>query len=154
MIEIGIQNTEIGKMKVTIDGEKVIGLTFLEDDEEVILSHHFLIKETFIQLQEYLEGKRKEFTVPIKLEGTPFQISVLEELLKIPYGETTSYEEIAKRIHRPKATRAVGNAIHRNPILIIIPCHRVIFKNKSLGGYAFGLKLKECLLNLEQENNR
>ena len=154
MIEIGIQNTEIGKMKVTIDGEKVIGLTFLEDDEEVILSHHFLIKETFIQLQEYLEGKRKEFTVPIKLEGTPFQISVLEELLKIPYGETTSYKEIAKRIHRPKATRAVGNAIHRNPILIIIPCHRVIFKNKSLGGYAFGLKLKECLLNLEQENNR
>lgn len=105
------------------------------------------------QLAEYFAGERKEFDLPLALHGTEFQISVLEALQEIPYGETTSYGVIAKRIGRPKAVRAVGAANGRNPIPIIVPCHRVIGSSGSLTGFGGGLDTKEALLRLEAENN-
>jgi methylated-DNA-[protein]-cysteine S-methyltransferase len=105
------------------------------------------------QLAEYFSGERKEFDLPLSLAGTEFQVSVLEALQEIPYGETTSYGAIAKKIGRPKAMRAVGAANGRNPIPIIVPCHRVIGISGDLTGFGGGLDTKEALLRLEAENS-
>ena len=105
------------------------------------------------QLREYFDGKRKTFDLPLQLTGTEFQVQVLEELQRIPYGETTSYGEIAERIGRPKAMRAVGAANGRNPIPIIIPCHRVIGRSGDLTGFGGGLETKAALLRLEAEHS-
>ena len=104
------------------------------------------------QLQEYFAGQRKDFDLPLKLSGTEFQVRVLEELRRIPYGETASYGDVAKRIGRPKAVRAVGAANGRNPIPIVIPCHRVIGSSGDLTGFGGGLDTKAALLRLEAEN--
>jgi len=106
------------------------------------------------QLREYFAGERREFNIPLKLNGTEFQISVLEALQQIPYGETTSYGEIAKRIGRPRAVRAVGAANGRNPIPIVVPCHRVIGSTGDLTGFGGGLDTKEALLRLEAEHTQ
>jgi len=108
-----------------------------------------LIKKAAAQLEEYLTGKRKKFTLPLVMHGTEFQVAVWRALQDIPYGETRSYKEIAAAIGRPKAVRAVGMANHRNPISIIVPCHRVIGHDGSLVGYGGGLPLKRRLLELE-----
>jgi len=105
------------------------------------------------QLLEYFAGTRQEFDLPLHLSGTDFQVSVLEELLRIPYGETVSYGDIAKRIGRPKAVRAVGAANGRNPLPVIVPCHRVIGSSGDLTGFGGGLDTKEALLRLEAENS-
>jgi methylated-DNA-[protein]-cysteine S-methyltransferase len=105
------------------------------------------------QLDEYFSGKRKDFDLPLSLGGTDFQVSVLKALLEIPYGETRSYGAIAKRIGRPRAVRAVGAANGRNPIPIIVPCHRVIGSSGDLTGFGGGLDTKEALLRLEAENS-
>ncbi len=105
------------------------------------------------QLVEYFEGKRREFDLPIHLTGTEFQMLVLEELRRIPYGQTTSYGSIAERIGRPKAMRAVGAANGRNPLPIIVPCHRVIGSTGDLTGFGGGLATKEALLRLEAEHS-
>ena len=104
------------------------------------------------QLEEYFAGERKAFDLPLQLGGTEFQVSVLEALQKIPYGETVSYGEIAKRIGRPRAMRAVGAANGRNPIPIVVPCHRVIGSSGDLTGFGGGIDTKEALLRLEAEN--
>ena len=109
-----------------------------------------LLLETKEQLKEYFAGKRKAFDLPLSPQGTPFQAEVWRALSEIPYGETASYREIAEKIGRPRACRAVGMACRRNPLPIIIPCHRVIGKDGSLTGYEGGLAVKECLLRLEQ----
>ena len=106
------------------------------------------------QLHEYFAGERKTFDLPLKLTGTEFQVRVLEELQRIPYGETASYSEIAQRIGRPKAMRAVGAANGRNPIPIIIPCHRVIGRSGDLTGFGGGLEMKAALLRLEAEHSQ
>ena len=105
------------------------------------------------QLSEYFSDQRKEFDLPLALTGTEFQVSVLQALLQIPYGETTSYGAIARQIGRPKAMRAVGAANGRNPIPIIVPCHRVIGSSGDLTGFGGGLDTKEALLRLEAENS-
>jgi len=102
------------------------------------------------ELNEYFEGKLKEFKTPICLGGTTFQQSVWKELQKIPYGETRSYANIANSIGKPTASRAIGNANGSNQLAIIIPCHRVINSNGNLGGYAGGLEYKKWLLNFEK----
>lgn len=102
------------------------------------------------QLQEYFEGKRKFFDLPIELRGTPFQIAVWNALLAIPCGEVRSYTQIAAAIGNPAACRAVGQAANRNPLWIVVPCHRVIGKNSGLTGYAGGLDMKQQLLELEK----
>lgn len=106
------------------------------------------------QLEEYFAGDRKDFDLPLKIEGTEFQVSVLKALQEIPYGQTVSYGEIAKRIGRPKAVRAVGAANGRNPIPIVVPCHRVIGSSGDLTGFGGGLDTKEALLRLEAENTQ
>jgi len=106
------------------------------------------------QLNEYFAGNRKAFEIPLKLSGTEFQVSVLEALQDIPYGETTSYGVIAKRIGRPKAVRAVGAANGRNPLPIVVPCHRVIGSTGDLTGFGGGLDTKEALLRLEAEHTQ
>jgi methylated-DNA-[protein]-cysteine S-methyltransferase len=109
-----------------------------------------LIKKAAVQLDEYFKGKRKLFDLPLSLKGTDFQRSVWEALQKVPYGETCCYVDIAERIGRPKACRAVGMANNRNPIVIIVPCHRIIGKDSSLTGYGGGLDIKKHLLDLEK----
>ena len=108
-----------------------------------------LIKKASAQIEEYLNGKRKKFALPLSMQGTEFQMDVWRALQTIPYGETRSYKEIAELVKRPKAVRAVGMANHRNPISIIVPCHRVIGHDGSLTGYGGGLPLKRRLLDLE-----
>jgi methylated-DNA-[protein]-cysteine S-methyltransferase len=105
------------------------------------------------QLTEYFAGTRKSFELPLQPTGTEFQLRVLEELQRIPYGKTCSYSEIAERIGRPRAVRAVGAANGRNPIPVIIPCHRVIGASGDLTGFGGGLAAKEALLRLELENS-
>lgn len=112
-----------------------------------------LIKEAAKQLDEYFNRKRKEFDLPVIPHGTEFQKKVWKELQKIPYGQTRSYGEIAALTGNPKASRAVGMANNRNPIPVIIPCHRVIGSDGSLTGYAGGLELKRQLLELEKGRN-
>jgi methylated-DNA-[protein]-cysteine S-methyltransferase len=106
------------------------------------------------QLREYFAGERREFDLPLKLSGTEFQMNVLQALQQIPYGETTSYADIAERVGRPKAVRAVGAANGRNPIPIIVPCHRVIGSHGDLTGFGGGLDTKEALLRLEAEHSQ
>jgi len=113
-----------------------------------------ILKQTQQQLEEYFTGKRKSFDIPLDFKGTEFQTQVWKELSRIPYGKTFSYSDIAKKLGRDKAVRAVGTANGKNPICIIIPCHRVIAANGTLGGYSGGLKIKTTLLELEQGTNR
>ena len=108
-----------------------------------------ILRETAAQLTEYFGGKRKAFDVPLAPSGTDFRLSVWKALRDIPFGETRSYKEIAARVGNPKASRAVGMANNRNPIAILIPCHRVIGANGSLVGYGGGLSVKRFLLDLE-----
>lgn len=108
-----------------------------------------LLLEAKKQLAEYFRGARKAFELPLKLYGTAFQRKVWEALLTIPYGDTWSYRQVAGAIGNPKACRAVGNANSKNPIMIIVPCHRVIAADGSLGGYTGGLSIKTALLELE-----
>jgi len=110
-----------------------------------------LIKKAAKQLTEYFAGKRRTFDLPLEFRGTDFQKKVWAALMTIPYGETRSYGEIAKQIKNPKASRAVGMANNRNPIVIICPCHRVVGSDGSLTGYGGGLPNKEYLLKLEGE---
>ena len=107
------------------------------------------IVRTMKELQEYFEGKRREFTVPLRPEGTAFQKQVWQALLTIPYGQTRSYGQIAAQIGKPGASRAVGMGNHCNPIAILIPCHRVIGANGSMTGYGGGLDIKEYLVKRE-----
>jgi len=109
-----------------------------------------LIKDCFKQLKEYFEGKRRIFSLDLDLEGTDFQKKVWNELLKIPFGETISYLELSKRVGDIKAIRAVGNANGKNPVSIIVPCHRVIGSNGRLIGYGGGLWKKRWLLEFER----
>jgi methylated-DNA-[protein]-cysteine S-methyltransferase len=112
------------------------------------------IQETIRQLTEYFEGKRQEFDLPLAPAGTPFQKKVWAALQTIPYGETRTYGQIACQIGNPKACRAVGMANHRNPLLIVVPCHRVVGADGTLTGYAAGLERKQMLLELESKGKQ
>lgn len=129
----------------------LINIQFTQPQKALLQTTELLSMAT-IQLDEYFQGKRTTFSLPFKLTGTPFQLAVWKELQNIPYGQTTSYKEIAQKINKPKACRAVGMANNKNPLPIIIPCHRVIGSNGKLIGYAGGLKLKNYLLELEQSH--
>ena len=139
---------------------KLGSITFVEEDGTLLaISTHRtftatvmetpFIKEAYRQFSEYLTGERKSFDLPFKLTGTDFQNRVWKVLCEIPYGETRSYKQIAEAIGNPKAVRAVGMANNRNPLLVLVPCHRVIGCNGQLVGYAAGLNKKQFLLHLE-----
>ena len=121
---------------------------------DFVKSETQLIKKTAKELDEYFSGKRKVFDLPVTFHGTGFKVKVWESLHAIKYGETRSYKEVAALLGNPKASRAVGMANKRNPVPIIVPCHRVIGHDGSLVGYSGGLELKEKLLNLEKRFNR
>ena len=141
-------DTYAGRIGIAEENGAITHLIFSERDWTV--EETDLIKETKRQLDEYFAGKRKEFDIPTRLEGTEFQKRVWEELRKIPYGKTVTYKDIAEAVGCPKGFRAVGLANNRNPISIIYPCHRVIGSNGSLTGYGGGLDVKEKLLELER----
>jgi len=149
--------TPIGELLLAGDDRALAVVGFPEgsmrrDPEHDWIYNEKPFAEAMRQLGEYFDGRRREFDLPLKLDGTEFQLQVLEELKKIPYGETTSYAAIAERIGRPRAVRAVGAANGRNPIPIIVPCHRVIGKSGDLTGFGGGLGTKEALLRLEAEH--
>ena len=129
----------------------LINIQFTQPQKALLQTTELLSMAT-IQLDEYFQGKLTTFSLPFKLTGTPFQLAVWKELQNIPYGQTTSYKEIAQKINKPKACRAVGMANNKNPLPIIIPCHRVIGSNGKLIGYAGGLNLKNYLLELEKSH--
>lgn len=145
--------TEFGTLFIKDDGSAITNITLNKNILTKDDSHYesILIKQAKQQLGEYFQGKRKTFDLPLNPYGTIFQKKVWNVLCDIPYGETRSYQEIAIAIDCPKGCRAVGLANNKNPIIIMIPCHRVIGKNGSLVGYALGLKMKQHLLDLERE---
>ena len=138
-----------GQLKIGYEGGAV---TLLKRTEEPARDEGRteLTDLAFGQIAEYLEGQRREFDFPYRLRGTEFQRKVWRALRAIPYGETRTYGEIAAAVGSPKAARAVGMANHQNPILIAVPCHRVIGADGSLVGYGGGLDMKEALLRLEK----
>ncbi|MEN8076649.1 methylated-DNA--[protein]-cysteine S-methyltransferase [Clostridioides difficile] len=151
-------DSPLGKIKIEEQDSYIVGISF-ENDKALINKEINIEKEKNIiakckaQLDEYFKGNRKEFDLEIKfIKGTEFQKNVWNELRKIPYGETISYKTLAERIGNPKACRAVGGANNKNPIGIIIPCHRVIGANGKMIGYAEGVDKKEFLLGLEYKN--
>ncbi len=142
--------TPIGYLTAVDDGFALLKLqTAPEAEKEKITGS--VAKELKVQLGEYFDGKRKEFTIPFILKGTPFQKEAWMALCDIPYGETRSYKEQAESMGRPNACRAVGGANHLNPIMILVPCHRVVGADGRLTGYAGGLEIKRFLLDLERK---
>ena len=147
----------------------ILGAICLEEENDALCGVHFcpdgapeleplprrvvetpLLQEAEEQLNEYFAGVRREFDLPLAAKGTPFQQAVWAQLHKIPYGEVRTYGQLAAALGKPKARRAVGSACHRNPLCIVVPCHRVIGADGSLTGYAEGLEIKEYLLELER----
>lgn len=150
-------NTVIGKVRIIEEDGYIIELQInkeFDKNEDILEKDTNILKNTERQLSEYFSGKRNTFDLKLNSKGTDFMKKVWRELLNIPYGETRTYKEIAEKIGNPKGARAVGMANNKNPIPIIIPCHRVIGKNKKLVGYALGLDMKEFLLNLERKNKK
>lgn len=145
--------TDVGQIGIAENGTAITNLYFngANPPKNANVKETDLLKDASRQLKEYVEGKRKLFELPLAPDGTDFQRNVWKALREIPYGETRSYGEIAKSIGRPNASRAVGMANNKNPILIFIPCHRVIGVNGKLVGYAGGLDVKKYILNLEKQ---
>lgn len=130
------QNHEALKKRLKLDG--------------AINKSNPLIEATISQIKEYFQGERKSFELPLKFEGTDFQMKAWKSLQKIPFGKTISYGEQAVKINSPKAVRAIGSANGKNPLSIVVPCHRVITSMSKISGYAGGADIKEKLLALEQ----
>lgn len=148
----------IGFLTICEQDNQLTRLYLDNQDREILQSRNFeyhsdFLHEVYHQLNEYFAGKRKIFDLPVDSKGTAFQKAVWRELQKIPYGETRSYEDIAVAIGNKKAVRAIGQANGRNPIMIVVPCHRVIRKNGDISGFACGVEAKRYLLNLERENS-
>jgi methylated-DNA-[protein]-cysteine S-methyltransferase len=145
-------DSPIGRLLLTADGTELTGL-YMEISRKSPATEGWVedgtvapLSETVRQLAEYFAGARREFDLPLRLQGTAFQQRVWRELTEIPYGETWSYGQLAVRINKPSASRAVGLANGRNPISILVPCHRVIGADGSLTGYGGGLERKQWLL--------
>lgn len=144
-------DSPIGLLKIEESDKGICKVSFNQDIQDIKIEKTDLIIKTCKQLDEYFEGKRTTFTIPLDIQGTPFQVATWKALLTIPYGQTWSYKELASAIGNSKASRAVGNANNKNKIAILIPCHRVIGSNGKLVGYAGGLDKKEYLLDLERK---
>lgn len=144
--------TPIGNMIATADEHGITSLDFTNETFLAVLSEHPLLLRLEEELNDYFAGNRRTFTLPLNPHGTPFQKKVWETLRTIPYGETLSYAAEAERFGNPKAVRAVASANARNPIAILIPCHRVIASGGGIGGYSGGIWRKEFLLKLEKGN--
>ena len=146
-----ILKIDLGIITITFSQEGLHTIHLNENNENVVfeLSKN---NEYLTQLKEYFAGKRKQFDLPLILIGTPFQRKVWEYIQHIPYGKTQTYSDVAQEIGHPNSSRAVGNALHVNPIPIIIPCHRVIRSDGGLGGFGLGIDVKQKLLDLERQH--
>lgn len=149
-------NSPVGKLKLVVEHNSLVAILWENErlnrvklDEMTESNDDKLLLNVEKQLNEYFQGKRKNFDLPLKASGTPFQEKVWQLLKDIPHGVTCSYKDIAVKMDHSKAVRAVGAAVGRNPISIIIPCHRVIGTNGSLTGFAGGLDRKKILLEVE-----
>ena len=149
MIQYLSYNSPIGVLLIGLEAHAVLSLKLSEESPPDKPSCP-LAQAVICQLQEYFDGCRTEFDLPLAVKGTPFQQQVWKELCRIPYGQTRTYGEIAAAIGKPGAARAVGMACNRNPLWILIPCHRVVGSGNRLTGYAGGLSMKQFLLELEQ----
>ena len=147
-MEKSYYKSTIGILEIICENNKLVSLKLVDYCEKSNVETNF-IKDIKKQLDEYFLGKRTIFNIKINPKGTDFQKLVWSELQNIPYGKIKSYSEIAAAAGNKNAQRAVGNACNKNPIMIIIPCHRVISKNNNLGGYAYGRSIKQKLLNIE-----
>lgn len=143
--------TPIGSLRVTCQAGKLIRVEFVDEiaPDDSVTGSNALLHEARQQLNAYFAGRLHKFDLPLAPAGTEFQLKVLQALQQIPWGETRSYGELAAMIGHPKSARAVGMANNRNPLPIIIPCHRVIGRNGKLVGYAGGLAVQQALLELE-----
>ena len=151
-----ILKSPINDLMLVTDGSALIGLYFFGCDHLPAASRHWeldpkqpVLRQAARQLQEYFAGKRTDFTLPLRLSGTDFQTRVWRQISRIPYGKTISYSTLAKRAGAPQAIRAAGTTTGRNPLSIVIPCHRVMGKKGELRGFAGGLERKRRLLELE-----
>lgn len=150
---IKYSNTKIGKIAILEEDKQIIAIQINKEiQDNVVPKDTPLLKEVQKQLEEYFTGKRRTFDLPLNPKGTKFMKEVWTALQEIAYGETKTYGEIAEKVGNPKAARAVGMANHKNPIPIIIPCHRVIGSNGKLVGYALGMDKKQYLLEWEKQN--
>jgi methylated-DNA-[protein]-cysteine S-methyltransferase len=152
-------DSPVRKLKLVASEKGLVAILWENDNpRRVILGdlrkvdHQPILVEAELQLKEYFEGKRQGFSIPLDMRGTAFQQSVWEALLEIPFGETRSYGQLAKQLGKPTAMRAVGAANGRNPLSIVVPCHRVIGSSGQLTGFAGGLEAKEHLLKIESES--
>ena len=141
--------SEIGLLKIMGTEAGISYVGFVKEELDEYPETHPCLKECVEQLDEYFNGNRKDFSIKLQPQGTKFQKCVWDQLIKIPYGETVSYKNIAEAVGNKKAVRAVGNANGKNDIVIIIPCHRVIGNNGKLVGYGSGLDRKQWLLDHE-----
>lgn len=153
-MEAAVINSPIGKLQITGDENGIASVIFLEENQMLTETIPQCLEDAVIQLEEYFLRKRKTFALELNPSGTDFQKTVWQELLKIPYGKTTNYLQMAKNLGDPKVIRAAASANGKNPISIIIPCHRVIGSDGSLTGYAGGLWRKKALLELELEHQQ
>ncbi|HLT51443.1 MAG TPA: methylated-DNA--[protein]-cysteine S-methyltransferase [Arenibacter sp.] len=149
-MEIAFIETPLGITKIEGDEQGIKGITVFNSDEKLSDIIPEVLEDAIYQLREYFEGSRKEFSLTLNPEGTEFQKNVWRALERIPYGKTISYLEFSKTLGDPKAIRAVASANGKNPLWIVVPCHRVIGSDGSLTGYAGGLHRKKWLL--EHEN--
>ena len=145
---VGYLQTSIGWLRFVLNENRQLVRIDLNVPQSLNCETPALFKDIFTQFSEYFEGTRRDFALPLCLNGSAFEMRVLKVLLQIPYGETRSYGEIAAVCGNRKAARAVGQAVHRNPLPIVVPCHRVV-GTSNLGGYAGGLSIKRFLLRLE-----
>lgn len=152
MKNVFFYDTKYGRIAVSDNGSEITDICFENDMDAsgMRLWETELIRNAGKRINEYLEGRRRNFDLPLEPEGTDFQKAVWKETMKIPYGETATYKEIAERIGRPNSYRAVGGAVGKNPILILIPCHRIISSDGSTGNYIGGEKMKEELIEMER----
>ena len=142
-------DSPIGILKIAEDDQGITEVSFQEEIGADQKEGSLYLEKTLRQLEEYFAGIRRSFDVPLSLKGTEFQKKVWHALKEIPYGHTACYQEVAAMIGNEKASRAIGNANHHNPVVIIVPCHRVIRADGSIGGYGGGIERKKYLLNLE-----
>lgn len=143
-------DTPLGKMEIAAADDAVLSILFCDKLNKV--NRNGITDIAKKQVLQYFDGDRREFDMPMRLQGTPFQQSVWRALTNVPYAETCSYAEIATNINNRKAVRAVGAANGKNPMTIVVPCHRIVGSNGSLTGYAFGLEHKAWLLEHEIKN--
>lgn len=140
-------STPVGLLQLTQEHDAIVGLSLAQMPQPEAPTA--LLQQAARQLEEYFEGARQTFSLPLRPAGTAFELAVWRALADIPYGATLSYQQLAAHIGKPTAARAVGRAVGRNPIWIILPCHRVIGASGRLTGYAGGLEMKRALLALE-----